>query len=275
MTTLQREVATTSDWRAPKVDPEEGEMSLDKLEPSDEKEFEKDYDDDDDSSVDENAHLKQLQPGAQQHSIRRNDSFDSFITRSERALLLGKDLPPPPSEASRRRIKFSESLEDIKEIERVHPEVKEQYWMTNSDFDRIESEIRITQFRWENAQAGKIPFDEINNSIRGLESVIPDEKTNVDVTLFNHRRSVLQEIHRQKSLHGAVVDWDKVRQASQRYSKRSMQRATEVAAQDELAHKKAWDMVVIETIITPIKGGRVDRKKQTSKGNPFLFWRKN
>jgi hypothetical protein len=274
MTTIQREVATTSDWRVPKVDLEEGEMSLDKQDSSEEEEVDHE-DDDEDSSVDENAHLKQLQPGVQQHSIRRNDSFDNFISRSERALLLGKDLPPPPSEVSRRKIKFSESLEDIKEIERVHPEVKDQYWMTEHDFDRIESEIRITQFRWENAKAGKIPFDDINNSIRGLESVIPDETSNIDITMFNHRRSVLQEIHRQKSQHGAVTDWDKVRQASQRYSQRSVQRATEVAARDELAHKNAWDNVVIDTIIAPMKGGRVDRKKQTSKGNPFLFWKKH
>jgi hypothetical protein len=257
---------------------EQREMSRDKVDPpEDDDEIDKDGDDDDDdeSSDDENAHLKQLQPGgAQQCSIRRNDSFDNFMTRSQRALILGKDVPPPASVASRRKIQFSDSLEFFRAVEPVQAEVKDQYWMTNEDFDRIESEIRITQFRWENAKTGRIPFDEVNNSIRGLESIITEEKGNFDATLFNHRRSVLQEIHRQKSLHGAVRDWDKVRRASQRYSELSVRRATEMAALDELANKRAWGVAeVMDTSTIPAKGEGKKKKRQMSNSSLF-FWKK-
>jgi hypothetical protein len=227
-------------------------------------------DDDDESSDDEDAHLKKLRPA--QHSIRRNDSFTSFLSRSERNIILGKDKPPPSSEASKRRIQFRDALEDVKEIEKIQDEFKEHYWMTDTDFDRIETDVKMTQFRWQNSKTGKIPFDEVNNSIRGLENVIRDEKSNVDMTLYNHRRSVLHEIHRQKSIHGKVVEWEKVRVASEKYSLKSISLASEMGTQDELEHKKACGVVIMGAITNQ---GSVTRKEDTKgKGNPMFFWKK-
>jgi hypothetical protein len=229
-----------------------------------------DVDDDDESSEseDENAHLKQLRPG-QNSSIRRNDSYTSFLSRSERNSILGKDLPPTQQEVAKRRIQFRDSLFDIVEFEKVEKNMKDQYWMTDTDFDRIETDVRMTQFRYENAKTGKIPFDEVNNSIRGLESVIHG----VDVKLYHHRQSVLNEIHQQKRVHGCVTDWDRVRLASEKHSISCLTKAVEVGRQDELEHNKAWDMTVTTTE-NPAKNVTKQVEPKTRKNNPFLFWKK-
>lgn len=232
-------------------------------------------DDDDDDSDDENAHLKQLRPGQNGGgSIRRNDSFTSFLTRSERNSILGKDPPPTEQEASKRRIRFRDTLVDVIEFDKVDKEVKNQYWMTDDDFDRIETDIKMTQFRYENSKTGKIPFDEVNNSIRGLESVL----YGIDMKLYKHRQSVLQEIHQQKSKHGYVKDWEKVRHTSEINSDTCRSKAVEIGKQDELEHKKAWGIYhgnsLAETTITKVKATAVAAINETKKKNPLLFWKR-
>lgn len=223
-----------------------------------------DDDDDDESSDDDDAHLKQLLP--QQGSIRRNDSFDNFISRSERIRALGKDQPPPASESSKRKIQFrDENLEDIKEVELI--EDKDIYWMTHHDFDRIETDIKLTHFRWENARAGKIAFDEANNSIRGLEHFDRARQNKKDIARYKHNQSVLEEINKQKYVHGKVVDWDKVRKTSERLSVVSARYAAELGKQDEAAHRRAWgDLVDKVTMLLP--SAREHKKKKR------FFWQK-
>ena len=234
-------------------------------------------DDDDDESEDENANLKQIRPGhshggsSSSSSIRRNDSFTSFLTRSERISILGKDPPPTEQEAVKRRIRFRDTLTEVYEIEKVDKHMKNQYWMTDDDFDRIETDIKMTQFRYENSKTGKIPFDNEKNSIRGLESILDG----IDVKLYKHRQSVLQEIHQQKSMHGHVNDWEKVRHTSEINSDQCRAKAVHVARQDELEHKKAWGMIsgtglaekAIAIVTEPINAPK--------KKNPLLFWKKH
>ena len=235
----------------------------------------KDEDDDDDSH-DENAHLKQIRSGQKDGgSIRRNDSFTSFLTRSERNSLLGKDKPPTEQEASKRRIRFRDTLVDIIEFDKIGKDVKNQYWMNDEDFDRIETDVKMTQFRYENSKAGKIPFDETNNSIRGLESIL----YGIDMKLYKHRQSVLQEIHVQKSKHGFVKDWERVRQTSEVNSDFCRTKAVEIGKQDEMEHKKAWD-IIPGSVIAEKNLGKVmtptgaAAKNETKKKNPLLFWKK-
>ena len=235
----------------------------------------KDEEDDDDSH-DENAHLKQIRSGQKDGgSIRRNDSFTSFLTRSERNSLLGKDKPPTEQEASKRRIRFRDTLVDIIEFDKIGKDVKNQYWMNDEDFDRIETDVKMTQFRYENSKAGKIPFDETNNSIRGLESI----RYGIDMKLYKHRQSVLQEIHVQKSKHGFVKDWERVRQTSEVNSDFCRTKAVEIGKQDEMEHKKAWD-IIPGSVIAEKNLGKVmtptgaAAKNETKKKNPLLFWKK-
>ena len=232
--------------------------------------------DDDDDSHDENAHLKQIRSGQKDGgSIRRNDSFTSFLTRSERNSLLGKDKPPTEQEASKRRIRFRDTLVDIIEFDKIGKDVKNQYWMNDEDFDRIETDVKMTQFRYENSKTGKIPFDETNNSIRGLESIL----YGIDMKLYKHRQSVLQEIHVQKSKHGFVKDWERVRQTSEVNSDFCRTKAVEIGKQDEMEHKKAWD-IIPGSVIAEKNLGKVmtptgaAAKNETKKKNPLLFWKK-
>ena len=232
--------------------------------------------DDDDDSHDENAHLKQIRSGQKDGgSIRRNDSFTSFLTRSERNSLLGKDKPPTEQEASKRRIRFRDTLVDIIEFDKIGKDVKNQYWMNDEDFDRIETDVKMTQFRYENSKTGKIPFDESNNSIRGLESIL----YGIDMKLYKHRQSVLQEIHVQKSKHGFVKDWERVRQTSEVNSDFCRTKAVEIGKQDEMEHKKAWD-IIPGSVIAEKSLGKVmtttgaAAKNETKKKNPLLFWKK-
>ena len=235
----------------------------------------KDEEDDDDSH-DENAHLKQIRSGQKDGgSIRRNDSFTSFLTRSERNSLLGKDKPPTEQEASKRRIRFRDTLVDIIEFDKIGKDVKNQYWMNDEDFDRIETDVKMTQFRYENSKAGKIPFDETNNSIRGLESIL----YGIDMKLYKHRQSVLQEIHVQKSKHGFVKDWERVRQTSEVNSDFCRTKAVEIGKQDEMEHKKAWDIIPGSVIAEKSLGKGMTTtgaaaKNETKKKNPLLFWKK-
>ena len=199
---------------------------------------------DDSSSEDEDANLKQLRPAASQFSIRRNDSFNSFLTRSERAALLGKDKPPPPEEARKRRVKFHDdpTLETVHVIDKVGDEDKAQVYMNNDDFSRAETELKLTMFRWENHLAGTISFDEANNSMRGLEHLADRAKQNkIDLQKYKHNRAVLEEINRQKQDYGEVKDWEVVRKISQQFSVHSLNHAVEHGRKDREAYQKAWN----------------------------------
>jgi hypothetical protein len=80
---------------------------------------------------------------------------------------LGKDRPPSEEEASKRKVKFvhDDQLETVHQVETVPDEIKSQYWMNGSDFDRLDKEVSLTKFRWENHKSGKIEFDEDENSV--------------------------------------------------------------------------------------------------------------
>jgi len=229
-------------------------------------------DDDDDSSEDENAHLKQLKPS--QISIRRNDSFTSFLTRSERAALLGKDKPPSPEEARQRKVKFVEDnlLETVHEIDLVPVEDKPSVYMDGDDFSRIETDLKMTSFRWENHLSGHIPFDDNTNSMRGLEHLSDRPAANKkELAKYKHNRAVLEEINRQKQDYGGEVrDWDVVRKTSMQFSVHSINHAVEVGRQDREAHQRAWSTESSHSSQASDDDKKADKKKKPK----FRFWQK-
>ena len=111
-------------------------------------------------------------------SINRNASWLSFVSRSERARILGKEKPPPPEEEQRRKVHFVDEgkLETVHEVDPVDAQDKRNYWMSGEDFDRLENELKLTRFRWENHKDGKIKLDESTTTIRGLELMLKDQK---------------------------------------------------------------------------------------------------
>jgi hypothetical protein len=199
--------------------------------------------------------------------IKRNESYNNFLTRSQRLQILGKDKPPSPEEISQRKVRFQEKvLEVVHEIPQVDPQDKEKIWLSNSDFDRQENEIKLTCFRWENHVKGSIPFDEDNNSIRGIEHLIDEHTGNVK---WKHNRAVLHEINRQKIEHGKVVDWHLVRQSSEKFSVDEHKKAAIVGKADEEAFLRAWNPESNKKVVAQ-EAKTTDKKKK--KG--FLFWKK-
>jgi hypothetical protein len=234
-----------------------------------------DDDDDDSSSEDEDAHLKSIFRGGKKSSIRRTDSWENFMTRSQRNAVLGKDRPPSAEEARRRKVKFraDEKLEEVKEVEDVPEEDRPNYWLDNRDFDRFETEVKLTRFRWENHLSGKIKFDEENNSMRGLEYLQEGEK--IDANRWKHARSVLGEIHRQKMAGRKQIDWEKVRETSSRLSSESSRRASELGKADEADRHRAWGEPVA-TEPSSMQRTKSEPALKKKKSRSFLnFLRKN
>ena len=250
-----------------------------------------DDDDDESSSEDEDAHLKRLRPPSSstagggdnsRFSIRRNDSLNSFLTRSERAAMLGKDKPPSSEEARKRTVKFRDEaeLENVHEIEQVADEDRAKVYMNNEDFSRIETDLKMTSFRWENHLDGKISFDENNNSMRGLEHLQDrDKQTKRDLQKYKHNRSVLEEINRQKQDYGGKVrDWDAVRRISQQFSVHSINHAVELARLDREAHRRAWnngEAAAPSSAQSSLSSSQqADKDGKKKKKGKFLFWQK-
>lgn len=219
------------------------------------------------SSDDEDASLRDISR-LKESSIRRNDSYTSFLTRSQRNLLLGKDQPPSQEEEAQRSVHFKADLEVVHEIPGVE-EYKldfDKIWMTSGDFDRVEADMKITMFRWENHLSGKIAFDHHNNTMRGLEHLDREKQSVCDMARYKHRQAVLGEIQRQIHDNGAVTDWEKVRQAAEAHSVENTQKALETAKQDEMASRNAWNKGVVAEEIPDTPRTRKKKKKK------FLFF---
>jgi hypothetical protein len=223
----------------------------------------------DSTSEDEDEQLKSIRQccsSTKPQLIKRNESYNNFLTRSQRLQILGKDKPPSPDELFKRKVRFlEENMEIVHEIPHVAFQDKRKIWLSSIDFDRQENEIKVTCFRWKNHIKGSITFDEDKYSVRGIEHLIHKRTENVKL---KHNRAVLNEINRQKLKHGKVVDWHLVRKSSEKYSIDDLKRAANVGKADEEAFLRAWN---------PEKYKKIDEKeaKQTNKKKKkgFLLWK--
>jgi hypothetical protein len=232
--------------------------------------------DDDDSCCssdsDEILSIQKVRGGRKNTSIRRTDSWESFMTRSERALALGKDKPPSQKEARTRKVQFvaDDRLNSVLLLEAIPEDTKSSYYMNETDFDRLDKDISLTRFRWENHKAGKIKFDENLNSVRGLEDMFePDKKK--DLEKYKHVRNILGAINEQKLSGRKEIDWEQIRNASVKTSTKFLEHALARARKDEEARHHAWSGSVVDKVEwTP----KVDKDKKKSKGLGFMFWKK-
>ena len=249
---------------------DEDEMEKEKVEEQDD-----DSDDDDDDSV---SSLQKIgKKSAKSGDIPRNPSWLSFVSRSERNHLLGKEKPPSAEEVRSRKVKFADEpqLETLHEVDQVSPEDKPNYWMNSDDFDRLDNEVKLMKFRWENHKSGKIKLDENTSTIRGLELMLkdPELKKARGVQPWSHARSVLQEIHRQKT-EEKEMDWEKVRKESLKSSSVGVENAIVTGKADEHARLRAWDPSIPSQDDSfgsaATSDSSSDAKKKKSKGKGFF-----
>jgi hypothetical protein len=209
-------------------------------------------------------------------NIPRNYSYSSFLTRSERHRLEGKDPPLTPQEAAKRKVKFpdnDEELETIHEVEPVADEEKKSYWLDGSDFDRFDNDVKITVFRWKNHMSGDLQFDEENNSIRGLEGTITGSSREDARKKWKHRQAVLTAISSAR-LDGKTLDtldWEKIREVSLQNSLQHLKKAVALGVKDEQARVSAW--TEISSSVSHVNP-RENNKKNKKKGFNLMFWKK-
>jgi hypothetical protein len=110
--------------------------------------------------------------------------------------------------------------------------------MTDENWRAIDMDIQLTRRRWENCKSGKIPFDEDNNTLRGLESMFDNELMERK-WMSDHEKHVINECNRQKR-ETRYPDWDQFRQASMITSTKDSERARKLAVKDAEEAVQCW-----------------------------------
>jgi len=205
--------------------------------------------------------------------IPRNCSWANFVSRSQRDHH-GAVVQPITGETFERKVQFprdESKLHLVHEIDEIPDEIKPDYWLNESDISRFENDVKLTLFRWSNHRSGKIHFDGINNSIRGLEGIIEGTERADSLKIWRHSKNVLGEINRQrhKGKSFGEIDWEKVREASLKSSSWHSERASKMGLADEVERDRAWNEQVANLKEVVNLG-----KKKKSKGKGLFFWRK-
>ena len=63
----------------------------------------------------------------------------------------------------------------IQEFPKCPEEDFKKLFMTRKDFERIDTDVKMTVIRWTNHLKGRIKFDTEVNTIRGLEEVLDED----------------------------------------------------------------------------------------------------
>jgi hypothetical protein len=154
--------------------------------------------------------------------MRRNTSWQSFLTRSHRNKLKPdfEELQEAPDEkvldSRERKIRFRLPVreQDIHHLDPVLDKEKVLCYMTDEDFNRGKDEIRLVLKLWEKHKRGQEPLDENVHTLRGLEDVtdgagIPgyDRRRNPRAK-YTYRAIILRHLHHQK-MTNEYLNWEK------------------------------------------------------------------
>lgn len=180
-------------------------------------------------------------------SIRRYDEFGDFLTRSERAhqekakaeqAKLSKIVERQES-GVKGKVAFreGEKLEEVHEIPSITDEEKKNCFMGTENWVSIDNDIELTTKRWTNHVEGTIPFDEDNNTIRGIEDMI--FKIDKQKPILKHRKTILEEVVRQKTSN-EYPNWEKLSALSKSSSEAQTKLAIELAKEDEKEKNRVW-----------------------------------
>lgn len=294
--------------KALKSDDEEDDFAFLEMETTDETLVESD------SSSDEVQSLPQqalpVVTKAVRNSIRHVDSLNNFVKhcKQQHNLFFSSTLPTATEgQEQTRRVHFLAQDPVVHYIPAVQAADRSAVWLTSTDFERQEKEVQMTLWRWENHLSGSVPFDEVNNSVRGLEHLIKDMRPAASVKARPnkkgsgttrttapstrqaaappqpsskrlHRQAIQAELKRQRQeanhtnggdATATKVEWDheRIRQVSEQVSRSDLVKVVRLGQQDAQAAMDAWK--VVEATAQP------ESTPTKKKGKGFKFWKRN
>jgi hypothetical protein len=220
-----------------------------------------------------NANKNLSEHGTAMTSIRRSNSWTSFLTRSERHRAQA-EVPPSPQEVAQRKVQFRDDpeLEELRILELDPPltdSEKKCCHLSDDDNARMQMEVQMTLMRWDNHEDGKIEFDDNRHSIRGLVDYVDEQcpERNRDTDIYHHMIRVLEEQIRQKT-GGAQLDPERVAQIARETSMNESKRAQYIAQKDRIEAEEAWKPQPPKKLIDydNEKAGVVKNKKRWGAG---------
>jgi hypothetical protein len=206
-------------------------------------------------------------------SIRRSNSWTSFLTRSERHHEEVEETPRSPTEVAAHKVRFRDEpeLEEvwIQELDPpLTPAEKKSCHLSNDDNERMEMEVQMTFMRWDNHKGGKIAFDDNRHSIRGLIEHVDEQcpERNRDGDIHHHMTRVLQEQLRQLTSGSKTLDQERVGQIARESGLKESKRAQYIAQKDRISAEEAWKEMPPKKLINHAHGKKgastVEKKKR-------------
>ena len=211
---------------------------------------------------------------SENRSIRRSNSWTSFLTRSERHREQAEE-PPTQQEVAARKVRFRDDpeLEEVRFLELdppLTPAEKKSYHSSSDDNDRMEMEVQMTFMRWDNHKDGKIEFDDNQHSIRGLIDHVDEQypERNRDGDIYHHTTRVLQEQLRQLTTGAKTLDQELVGQIARESALKESQRALYLAERDRIDAEEAWKAKLTKKLFNHAHGknGASDVEKKKRRG---------
>jgi hypothetical protein len=210
--------------------------------------------------------------GTAMTSIRRSNSWTSFLTRSER-FHEKPDVPPSPQEMAKRKVQFRDDTElaAIRIMEQLEPPLsdteKDSYYMTNDDMDRTKVDIKMALMRWDNHENGHIEFDDNQHSVRGLIDHVDEAcpPRNRDEKMYLHSTGVLQEQNRQRHT-GTYLNAEQIAQVAALTAWEEAKRAVRIAQVDREAAEEASKANLVMKASFGIKSTEKKEKRSARKG---------
>ena len=171
-------------------------------------------------------------PSQLRGSMNRYDEFASYANRSERSHA-HPDPSPTAGDLANRKVKVDDDLTIHKDEGDAFTEAElKAYFMQDEDFRRCDADVELTTFRWEKHKKSRMPFDEKENTLRGLEEVIVyDQKR--ESARIKHVQDIVTETRKQRIKGKIDLDWEKIRSIGLKTSVDAAKRAREIGAQDE------------------------------------------
>jgi hypothetical protein len=209
-------------------------------------------------------------------SIRRSNSWTSFLTRSERHREQVEE-PLTQQEVAQRKVRFRDDpeLEEVRILELdppLTPSEKRSCHLCDDDNDRMAMEVQMTLMRWDNHEDGKIEFDDNRHSIRGLIDHVDEEcpERNRDGAIYHHMTRILQEQVRQLTSGAKTLDQERVGEIARESALKESIRAQYIAQKDRIEAEEAWEAKPFKKSINHAQGKKgasaVEKKKRWGEG---------
>ena len=244
-------------------------------------------------------------------SIHRYDEFGSFRSRSQRALheheheAKHAEHASNPKRAVRQesgpkgKVSFQkeDKLTEVHEVPELTDDDKRVCFISTEHWVSIDTDIEITTKRWNNHVEGTIPFDEDNNTVRGIEvsyklyclqfcaiqwnsnvsslAIWKDVIFKIDKNkpITAHCRLVLEEVVRQQTTQ-EYPNWEKIYAISESSSAPHREKAAKLGLEDEKEKNRVWAPKQPKPEEKPTGKAAKNGKKSKRKSRFFSFFKK-